>query len=421
MLITAIDLGSSQLKGIVADIKKNGSVVALKTIKKKSNGIKKGEIADIDEAVKPLFDVLSEIKYFDKQALRNLVFSLSGAKSKFLISHSVISIPRPDLEIIQDDVDRVIKESLVVNIPPGWQVIHSIPREFIVDDIEVDDSNVVGLSGRKLESNVILLVIFSGIYRNFMKVADLVLGNKKNFDGNLIFSPLASDRSVLSKSQRELGVVLVDIGFGTTSFVVYQDGKMLMAKVLPIGSGNITNDIAIGLKCLVDTAEAIKLTFGCAFAKDISVKDKVDLSKFEEGQSTEVSRRYIAEIIEARVREIFSLVNQELKNLGKAGKLPAGVVLCGGGAKMPGILDLAREEMKMPAQIGLPNISEIETSNAQVAAELDDPEMTVAAGLVLHKADLLKKGEMFGFVSKNSYALSEPWYKRFIKNLIPSD
>ncbi len=421
MFVTAIDLGSSQIKGIVADVKKDGSIVAVKTVKKKSNGIKKGEVVDIDETVKTLFEVLSEIKHFDKRSIKNVIFSLSGAKSKFLVSRAGISIPRPDLEIIQEDVDRVIKESMAVNLPPGWQIIHSIPREFVIDDIEVDDSNVVGLSGRKLEANVILLPVFSGLYKNFIKVAGLVLGKKSGFDGSLIFAPLASDRSVLSKNQRELGVILIDIGFGTTSFIVYQDGKMLMAKVLPVGSGNITNDIAIGLKCSINTAEAIKLTFGCAFARDVSTKDKVDLAQFEEGQSTEVSRRYIAEIIEVRVREIFSMVNDELKALSKAGKLPAGVVICGGGAKAPGILDLAREEMKMPAQIGFPNISEFEISHAQITNELDDPEMAVAAGLILHKMDLLKKGGAYSYGSGVSYTLNEPWYKKFIRNLIPSD
>jgi cell division protein FtsA len=421
MLVTAIDLGSSQIKGIVADIKKDGSIVVSKTIKKKSAGIKKGEINDIDEAVKALFDVLSEIKHFDKRALKNLVFSLSGAKSKFLVSRGVIAIPRPDLEIIQEDVDRVIKESLAINIPVGWQIMHSIPREFIIDDIEVDDSNVIGLSGKKLEANVILIAVFDGMYKNFIKVANLVLGKKSDFDGNLIFAPLASERAVLTKNQKELGVVLVDIGFGTTSLVVYQDGKMIDVKVLPVGSGNITNDIAIGLKCSIATAEAIKLTFGCAFSKDVSTKDKIDLSGFEEGQSSQVSRRYLAEIIEARVKEIFSMINDELKTLGKASKLPGGVVLCGGGAKMPGILDLARSEMKMPAQIGLPNLSEFESSYPQITNEIDDPEMAVSAGLILHKSDLLRKGGVFGYETKSSYTLNEPWYKRFIKNLIPYD
>ena len=208
MFITAIDLGSSQIKGLIVDVKKDGSVVAVKTVKKKSGGIKKGEIADVEETVKTLFEVLSEIKHFDKRCIKNLVFGISGTKSKFLVSRGVISIQRSDFEIIPEDVDRVIKESLAINLPPGWQIIHSFPREFIVDDIEVDDVNVVGLSGRKLEANVILIAIFSSIYRNFIRMAGLVLGKKSEFDGSLIFNPLACERAVLSKSQKELGVAL---------------------------------------------------------------------------------------------------------------------------------------------------------------------------------------------------------------------
>jgi cell division protein FtsA len=421
MYITAIDLGSSQIKGLVVDVKKDGSVVAVKTVKKISGGIKKGEIVDIEEAVKTLFEVLSEIKHFDKRCIKNLVFGISGTKSKFLVSRGVISIQRSDFEIIPEDVDRVIKESLAINLPPGWQILHSFPREFIVDDIEVDDVNVVGLSGRKLEANVILIAIFSSIYKNFIKMAGLVLGKKSEFDGSLIFNPLACERAVLSKNQKELGVALIDIGFGTTTLVVFQDGKIFTTKVLPVGAGNITNDIAIGLKCSIKTAEAVKLTFGCAFARDVSIKEKVNLAKFEDGQSNEVSKRYIAEIIEVRVREIFSLVNEELKNLAKTQKLPAGVIISGGGAKSQGILDLARDELKMPAQIGLPNLSEFEASHAQITNELDDPEMAVVCGLTLQKIETLRKGGSFRSSSGSGYSINEPWYKKFVKSLIPSD
>ncbi len=421
MFVTAIDLGSSQIKGVVVDVKRDGTVVAVKTIKKKSGGIKKGEIVDVEEAVKVLFEILSEIKHFDKKCIKNIVFGISGSKSKFLVSRGVISIQRPDLEIISDDIDRVIKESLAINFPPGWQIIHSFPREFIIDDIEVDDANVVGLSGRKLEANVVLIAIFSSIYKNFTKMTNLVLGKKADIDGSLIFNPMAGERAVLSKSQKELGSALIDIGFGTTSLSVFQDGKIFSTKVFPIGAGNITNDIAIGLKCSIKTAEAIKITSGCAFSKDVSTKEKIDLSQFEEGQSKEVSKRYIAEIIEVRVREIFSLVNEELKNLAKSQKLPAGVVISGGGSKLQGILDLAKEELRLPAQIGLPNLSEIESSHAQITNELDDPEMVVACGLALQKVDNLKKEGPFRFAQGSNYLISEPWYRKIIKLFTPSE
>ncbi len=422
MFITALDLGSSHIKGVVAEIKKNGSLAIIKTIKKESRGIKKGEIVYPEETVKSLFEALNDIKHFDKRCLKNLVFGVSGIKIRFHLSRAAVSIPRPDFEILPEDVERVIRESMAVNLPTGWQIIHSFPREFIIDDIEVDDTNVVGLSGKKLEANVILISVFSSIYKNFIKLAQLVLGKRSDFDGSIIFTPLACERAVLSKNQKELGVILIDIGFGTTSFVVYQDGKMMLARVLPVGSGNITNDLAIGLKCSIEAAENIKRSVGCAYARDVSAKDKIDLSEYEEGLSTQVSRKYIAEIIEARVREIISLIQEELRTLGPAGKLPAGAIITGGGARLSGIAEVVREELKFPTHIGFPNMKEFEITSTHIADEIDSPEMAAACGLVLTRYDLIsKKGSQFSFGSKSQYNLNEPWFRKIFKTLMASD
>ncbi len=391
MFITALDLGSSTIKGVIAQQRKDGSVVFVKTIKKESKGIKRGDIQYPNETVKALSDVLNEIRHFEKKALKNLVIGLSSTKTGFHLSRAAVSIPRPDFEIIQEDVERVLQESTAVNIPPGWQILHSLPREFVIDGIEVDDTDVVGLSGKKLEVNVVLITAFSSVYKNFLKVSQLLFGKKAGLAGTLVFTPLASERAVLTKNQRELGVAMVDIGFGTTSIVVYQDGRMLLSKVLPIGAGNITNDIAIGLKCSVSVAEKIKRSYGCAYARDISVKEKIDLSEYDENLSSNISRRYVAEIIEARVREIFSLVDAELKGIAKAGKLPAGAVLVGGGARLSGIVDIARDELRFPAQVGFPNTEEYETSHGSVADNLDAPEMVGACGLIFTKTDTTSK------------------------------
>lgn len=425
MYITALDFGSSHIKGVIADVKKDGSLVVLKTIKKESAGIKRGEIVYPEETVKSLFEVLSEARHFDKRCLKNLVCGLSGTKSKFGLSHASVSIPRPDLEIISEDVERVIHESMAINLPAGWQILHSLPREYIIDDIQVDDADVVGLSGKKLEANVIIISIFSSIRKNFEKVLQLVFGKKSDFSGSIIFSPLACDRAVLSKQQRELGVVLVDVGFGTTSVVVYQDGKMLSTRVLPVGAGNITNDIAIGLKCSVDAAERIKVAFGCAFARDVATKDKFNLSEFDEGHDVTISRKYVAEIIEVRAREIFGLVQAELKALGKAGKLPGGAVVTGGGAKMPGVLNVAREELKLPAQVGLPNTDAFEKTNPRLDDELSDPQMAVACGLLLQQTDMLIKRHVgvtpFGGGSRGGWLERGSIIAKFIRTFITLD
>lgn len=421
MYLTAIDLGSSKIKGIVAELRKNGSIVVTKTIKKESQGIKRGEITHPEETVRCLFGALSDAKHFDRRSVKNLVFGISGVRSKFLLSRAAVSIPRPDHEILAEDIERVIKESMAINLPTGWQVVHSFPREFIIDDIEVDTTNVVGLSGRKLGANVVLISVFSSVYRNFLKVAHLVLGRKSEFDGTLIYTPLAAERAVLTKHQRELGTVLIDIGFGTTNIVIYQDEKMLHAAVLPVGAGNITNDIAVGLKCSIGTAERIKREFGSASSHTVPVKDKIDLSELEEGLGSGVSRRFIAEIIEARVREIFSLVNDHLKVVSKAHQLPAGAVITGGGAKLSGIVEVAREELKLPVQIGIPHVEEFETPHAHIEEELSDPDMAVACGLILNKIDIMKRGTEFGISKTTTYNLNEPWFKKLLKTLLALD
>jgi len=422
MYITAIDLGTSTLKGVVVDLKKSGALFATRVLERESAGIKRGEISHPEETVKPLFSMLKEIKHFDKQCLKNLTFSISGTKSKFYLSRGTIVIQRPDHEILDEDIERVVQEAQAVAIPPGWRVLHAIPREFVVDDIEVDQDSVRGLSGRKLEANVVLVSLFGSIYNNFLKVLHLVLGKKIETEGNGFFAPIASERAVLSGKQRELGVMMLDIGAQTTGVVIWHDGKLLFIKVLPVGSDHITNDIAVGLKCSVETAEKIKREFGAASAKGVSAKEKVDLSQFHDGDQRTVSRKFIAEIIEVRVRELFELALVQLHDLGLDGSLPAGVVLTGGGAKMPGMCDLAREELHLSAQIGVPDLSRFEALGKQLAEQLADPEMAVAVGMALYRVDMAgPKKYGAGNSLQSSYNLNESRVKRFFKTLMMWD
>jgi len=416
MFITAIDLGSAYIKGIIAEQRKDGSLVLVKTIKRESKGIKKGEIVYPEETVKGLFEVLSIIKQFDKKCLRNIVFGISGTRVQFHLSRAAISIPRPDFEILSEDVDRVIQESMAIQIPAGWQIIHSFPREFVIDGIEVEGTDVVGLSGKKLEANVVLISAFSSVYRNFRRVTDLVLGKKGDFLGSVIFTPLASERATLTKSQKELGAVLLDIGYGTTGVAVFQDGRLLVAKVLPIGSGHITNDLAVGLRCTILTAELIKIEYGNANARDVSVRDKLDMSQYEPELSSQTSLKFVAEIIEARVREVFGLVQDELKSLGVFGKLPAGVVLVGGGAKLKGLADIAREELKSPVKIGFPNTDEFEKAHSGLA-ETDDPSYAAVCGLVLQRSDQTNKKYVARSFAHTPLDVNESWFKRIIRIL----
>ena len=421
MFLTAIDLGTSKIKGVVTELRKDGSLFVVKTIKRKNLGMKRGEIINPEETVTPLFSVLKELRHFDKQCVKHLMFSIASTKSKFHQSHAVISIAHPDQEILPEDVERVMKESMAINIPPGWNILHSFPREFVVDDIEVDERGVVGLSGRRLEVHATLVLIFSAAFNNFLKVARLVLGKKQEVSGNLVFTPLASEHAVLSSKQRELGVVCIDIGAQTTNIAVFQDGKMILAKVLPVGSANITNDLAIGLKCSPEAAEKIKIEFGAASPKEVSAKEKIALSQFDEQQESVVSRKYIAEIIEVRVREVLSLVRKELEALKVEGELPAGAVITGGGSKMIGVLEVARQELKLPVQMGMPLRGRFEATNAHLTEQLDDPEMSVAVGMILHRLDLVKKKQPLGESGSGAYNINQSWFKKVLRTLMALD
>jgi cell division protein FtsA len=225
---------------------------------------------------------------------------------------------------------------------------------------------------------------FSPHVKSIIRVVELAGGKV----AGLVLDPLLSSRAALTKGQKDIGVAVVDIGHGTTGVSVYEENKLMGVAVFPLGAGNITNDIAIGLKIPVDAAEKLKLHYGYALAREVNPKESIELQKFAPGLQGMVSRRFVAEIIESRLTEIFDFVNNELKAWGRAGQLPGGVVLTGGGAKLPGITGLAKHSLKFASQIGLALYDEwAPTSTEQFPDAFEDPEYVSALGLVLWGAD----------------------------------
>jgi cell division protein FtsA len=218
---------------------------------------------------------------------------------------------------------------------------------------------------------------------------------------------LAASQAILSKQQKDLGVLLVDIGFGTSGVAIYEDNKILKTLALPIGSGNITNDIAIGLRISVAAAEKTKLSYGFAMAREVSRREVCSLEEFDPTIKGEISKHFVSEIIEARLAEIFEIVNNEIKSLDHKIDLPAGVVLTGGGANLPGVVDLARQELKLPAQIGLPELANFDIKDPGCQEEISGPEFATAVGLTLY--GLNQAG--------GNYQPSI--FKKFLQSLIP--
>lgn len=405
--LVGLDIGSHSLKAAVGEVKNDGQLALVKLFKTSSGGMRKGMVDDLAEMTRALNIMFGEVKKVSRGALKNIFLNIGGADIHTQSSRGIVAVSRADNEIHQDDIDRAVQASQAINLPPNRMILHAITREFIVDDVG-GIRDPLGMVGNRLEVNSLIIDAFSPAVKNLTKCAEMAGATI----GGLIFSPLAGSRAVLSKNQKELGVALVDIGFGTTNLCVYEENQLVHAAVFPIGSGNITNDLAIGLKTSVDAAEAVKLTFGFASAKGISSREHIDLKKIDPNSRANVSRRFIADIIEVRLAEIFEFVNNELKLINKAKQLPVGAVLAGGGAKIPGIVDLAKGELELPAQIGIPDSASLEMPNGEVSLQAEDPEFACALGLLFWGRDRMFEGGVGG----GNFA---GWMKKVFKNLLP--
>jgi cell division protein FtsA len=344
---------------------------------------------------------------------KNLAASVSGTEIVSQNALGVIAVGRSDGEVSADDVDRALEEVQARLIMPlNREIIHVIPKDYRLDD-QKNIKDPIGMRGVRLEMNALVISGSTAHLKNISRCLETAGVSAESF----VVEPLASAESVLSSKQKELGTVLINIGGGTTSLAVFEDGDLLHLAVLPVGGGHITNDIAIGLRTSIEVAEAVKLQFGSANSEEISKKEEIDLSIFDSQEEGLVLRKHIAEIIEARLEEIFSFVNSELKNIGRAGLLPGGVVLAGGGALLPGAVDLAKKILRLPAQIGYPK------PLGGILDQVDTPQFATVIGLILlSQSNNLQKNsfssdKLIGIVPENMYNAikkTKHWLKQFL-------
>lgn len=401
-IITGLDIGTSQVKGVVAEIKKDGKISVLSVFKQPMLGFRKGVLVDVEDATQVLYGLFSDLKKISKKAVQNVFVNVNSEQVKARTSRGVAAVARGDREIQSEDIDRVTQASRAVKLMPNSLVLHNIIKEYLVDDVG-DISDPLGMNGSRLE--VVTLIV-----EGFVPQVNILLKTLERLNvgiGGIIFNPLAAARSVLSKKQRELGVLMLDFGSGTTSMAVYEESKVLHVRSLPVGSGYVTNDIAIGLKTSIEMAEKLKTVFGCALAKDINRREMINLSEVDGKSEGQISRHFLAEIIEVRLAEVLDMVRGELKTLGNI-QLPAGAIITGGGVKLAGMTDLIKQELKLPVQIGFPNLNDFDILNPAHREMLDDPEFSAAAGLVL-----------WGRTEGEEPVSSSQAVKNFFKNLLP--
>jgi cell division protein FtsA len=376
-IIVGIDIGSSYVRTIIAQQLKNeqlprviGVGVSL------SVGIRRGIIIDIEDVAKSVSESMENAERMAGVQIKKAVFNIGGCDIVFENSKGVIAIGRADGEVIEDDTNRVIAEAQVIHLPMNNEIVHVIARKYRLDDQD-NIKDPLGMKGVRLEVDALVIESASTHVKNINKCA-----YQSNVEiEDLVLEPLAAAQAVLSKKQKELGVVLVNIGGGTTSLAVYEEGDLKHISILPIGAGHVTNDVAIGLRTSIEVAEKIKLEYGSALSREVNKKEGIDLAQIDSKEEGIVSRHHVAEIIEARLEEIFLLVQEDLKKIGKAELLPSGAVLVGGGAKITHIAELAKETLGLPVQIGFP------AGLGGVLDKVDDPAFATVAGLVLWQQD----------------------------------
>lgn len=378
MYLTALDIGSSRIKGLVAEIKKgDGTITVSEVFAAPSAGMRKGEVASVSDLIPVLSDLFAKIAKEHRSALRNIYFTVNSPRTGFQNSRGIAAVSRADSEIYADDIERVKKASEAINLNSNRTILHTVTKEFIVDGVG-DIKDPLSLTGSRLEVECVIVDAFKPSVSDAIKAVELAGGRV----GGIIYGPFASDKAVLTRIQRELGVACVDIGAGATGLSIYEEGRLLRTKVLPVGGANVTYDLAIGLRCSLDEAEAIKLNF--SFADTHPSSGSARRLSPDKGRNEMRDKRIIAEIIEIRMKEIFELVARELKLAGKAGKLPAGAVLTGGGSLLDGIIGIAKDELKLPVHRGIPSLEGIKVPGEKLRNYLEGEEFSACIGLLLY-------------------------------------
>jgi cell division protein FtsA len=396
--IAAVDVGTSAIKAMI--VQKNPEETGFKVLGKAENissGVRKGVVADPESVAKIIRVTLDEAKREAGQEVDEVYSNINGMHIFALSSKGLISVSRADQEIAQEDVNRVIDAAKAFSLPANKEILETIPREFIIDR-EKGIKNPVGLHGIRLETEVVVVGGFTSYSKNLsqailnanLQVSDLILG------------PIATARAVLTNQEKELGALVIDFGAGTTGISVYEEGSLLHTAVLPVGTNNIRNDIAIGLKVDIETAEFIKNEFGNSILGEKSIKK--EKLKVSSGEEVTFQRNELKKIAEPRIVEILDEIEKELKKISRNRLLPGGVVVTGGGSKIPGLVEFTRERLGLPCRLGVPR---------RFLSLEEDPSLSTLCGLILCGMDFEEEDE--GKINfKGTFSKIKKFFRVFI-------
>ena len=377
-LIVGLDIGTSKIVAIVAELQPEGSVKVIGLGQHISRGLKKGVVVNIESTMQSIQRALEEAELMANCKINTVFTGIAGSHIKSLNSHGMVKIK--DAEVSQMDVDKVVETARAIALPADQQILHILTQEFIIDGQE-DVREPLGMSGMKLEVKVHIVTgavaaaqnIVKCIKRCGIEVSDLIL------------QPLASSLAVLTEDEKELGVCLVDIGGGTTDIAVFKQGAIRHTAVVPIAGDQMTNDIAVAFRTPTQAAEDIKVKHGCALRQLADAREIIEVPGVDGREAKQLSVQTLAEVLEPRIVELYELVLSELRRSGMEDMIASGIVITGGSAMMRGMVELGEEVFHMPVRMGLPRyvggLSEV----------VGNPRFATAVGLVLMGKQQIEK------------------------------
>jgi cell division protein FtsA len=381
-LLVALDIGTSKVVAMVAELESDGQFNVIGIGQTSSKGLKKGVVVNIEATVQSIQKALEEAEVMADRRIAQVFTGIAGNHIHSFNSSGMVAIR--DKEVTPADVDRVIETAKSINIPTDQQILHIITQEFIIDGQE-DVREPVGMSGLRLEVKVHIVTGAVSAAQNIVKCVRRC-GLEVN---DLVLQPIASSYAVLTDDEKELGVVLIDIGGGTTDIAVFSQGAIRHTAIIPIAGDQITNDIAMALRTPTIDAEDLKIHYGVAKQDMVDPTKSIEVPGVGDRDARTMSQQSLAAVIEPRVEELFTLVRQVLIDAGMEHMVASGVVLTGGTALMPGVVELAEEVFGKPARVGSPEYK------GHLYEVVRNPRYSTAVGLLMEGRSQLVRGRRF--------------------------
>jgi len=406
-IVVGLDIGSGKICTVIGELDEDDQIEIIGVGTAPSLGIRKGVIVDLDQAIQSVKESIESAERMAGIRINSAFVSIAGSHIASVNSKGVIAISGESPEITENDIEKVIEAAKAGIVSSEKELIHTLSREFIVDG-QSGISDPLGMSGARLECKVHIITGSITAVQNLIKCIE---GSGLDIE-EIIFGTLASSNAILSNAEKELGVLLIDIGAGTTEIAIFVEGGLAYSAVLPVGGIQITNDLAVGLRTSLEEAEKIKISSGSAVENNASPEELIEISGINGKDKHNVSKKYLVEIIEPRVSEIFNFVGAEVRKSGCYNMISGGIVITGGSSLLPGISEVAEKVLNLPSRLGRPHYE------GELADMINDPSYSEAIGLLSFATEKYSVGRSFQSIKrktrvKNIFTKIISWLKDF--------